>query len=352
VFQEKHEKKILAENKYLLSSNKGLSCQLETAQAALGQLVLDYGEVISKLSGHMMEGNTSKAKFEYVQGALNEARLQLGTVHDTNNSLIKELEHERTRSKQNEDDFRRKEAKLQKDLAQKEEDIKKIYQNKIDDLNKTIGQKNEEISKITARLETRELVHKDALSENTAIRANISKLEALLKVNPSPNLILVDELTVFSKKVKKETEALQAFIAKFFNEAHASLYIQSDIDTLLQVTAATTLELRTFLVQIINKLNISSSMLTSEDIDLINEAEHMRKLLNPSTEAFTKPQSRRQSVTPQKKKHQLQPQESPQGQPRVPPDEIPPEGARKSKAPQGERETPDSKKQKKDDPKK
>jgi len=186
-------------------------------------------------------------------------------------------------------------------LPKKKKISKKIYQNKIDDLNKTIGQKNEEISKITARLETRELVHKDALSENTAIRANISKLEALLKVNPSPNLILVDELTVFSKKVKKETEALQAFIAKFFNEAHASLYIQSDIDTLLQVTAATTLELRTFLVQIINKLNISSSMLTSEDIDLINEAEHMRKLLNPSTEAFTKPQSRRQSVTPQKK---------------------------------------------------
>jgi len=87
--------------------------------------VLDYGEVISKLSGHMMEGNTSKAKFEYVHGALNEARLQLGTVHDTNNSLLKELEHERTCSKQNEDDFRRKEAKLQKDLAQKEEDIKK-----------------------------------------------------------------------------------------------------------------------------------------------------------------------------------------------------------------------------------
>lgn len=220
-------------------------------------------------------------------------------------------------------------------------------------LTKPSVKKNEEISKITARLETRELVHKDALAENTAIRANISKLEALLKVNPSPNLILVDELTVFSKKVKKETEALQAFIAKFFNEAHASLYIQSDIDTLLQVTAATTLELRTFLVQIINKLNISSSMLTSEDIDLINEAEHMRKLLNPSTEAFTKPQARRQSVTtPQKKKHQLQPQESPQGGPRVPPDEIPPEGARKSKAPQGERETPDSKKQKKDDPKK
>jgi len=338
-FQEQHEK-ILVENTNLLNSNKGLSCQLDTAQAALGQLVLDYGELISKLSGHMLEGNTSKAKFEYVHGALNEARLQLGTVHNTNNSLFKELEQERILSKQKEDDFRRKEGKLQKELAQKEEEIKKIFQSKIDNLNETIGKKNEEISKITARLETREILYKSALEENNELRANISKLEAQLNILPSPNDVLVDELTVFSKKVKQETEALQSFVKKFFHEAHASLYIQSDIDTLLQVTAATTLELRNFLVQIIDKLNISSSMITSEDIDLINEAEHMRELLNPS---------RRLSMGAPRKEHQSQPQEPPQGGPK---DGIP-QGAKKSKAPQGEREpTPGSKKQKKDDPKK
>jgi len=89
-------------------------------------------------------------------------------------------------------------------------------------------------------------------------------------------------------------------------------------------------------------------MLTSEDIDLINEAEHMRQLLNPIGT-----QSRRQSIgTPRKKN---QPQEPPQGGPKEPTDGMlpPTEGARKSKAPQGEREpTPGSKKHKKDDPKK
>jgi len=51
LFQEQHEK-ILVDNKTLLSSNQGLSCQLETAQAALGQLVLDYGELIETIRAY------------------------------------------------------------------------------------------------------------------------------------------------------------------------------------------------------------------------------------------------------------------------------------------------------------
>jgi len=285
------------ENKKLLNSEKELANQLEKTQKAMGQLGLDFGVFTSTFAGQMVEGTSSKAKFEYLHGALSEARLQLGTIHKTNTTIIKELEDERNNCKQKEDDFRRKEAKLQKELTTKENEIKTIYQRKIDTLVKEITQKDEEISKVKARLETRELVYKDAISENTSLRSHIITVEKLLKISPTPNLILVDEISAYSKKVHDEVDKLRAFITKFFDQEYQSLDKAGDIDSISRVTAATTEELRKYLNQIIQKLNISSSAGTSRDISLINEAERLKRLLNPYLTKTTQPPKRPRTMS-------------------------------------------------------